>query len=131
VFRDQRTNIVGMLLVKTLLSHNPAEKIPIRTVELSPIPRFPANHSLFSIFHEFKLGKSHMGVVIEKIMGRDEPIGVVTLEDLIEELIQLEIADETDEVPTKSNAMHLLSLCRFGHSTRRNETRSRFYSKNI
>lgn len=87
--------------MKNLLSFNPDSKTPIRMIELSPIPRFSANHSLFSIFHEFKTGKSHMGLVVDKIDQRIQPIGIITFEDLIEELVQQEIADETDEVVTK------------------------------
>lgn len=98
VFKDERTNILGMLLVKSLLFVDPESNVCIKDLKLAPLPRFMADHSLFLIFHEFKLGKSHMGIVESVVDGQRRPIGVVTMEDLIEELIQQEIADETDEV---------------------------------
>lgn len=98
VFSGERTNIVGMILVKNLLTHDTDEKLKVKDLQLSPLPRFMADYSLFSIFHEFKLGKSHMGIVEMSQAGRRYPIGIITLEDLIEELIQQEIIDETDEV---------------------------------
>jgi CBS domain containing-hemolysin-like protein len=98
VFSGDRTNIVGMLLVKNLLSHNTDERMKVKDLKLSPLPRFLSDHSLFSVMHEFKLGKSHLGVVESIIDGQQVPIGIITFEDLIEELLQQEIIDETDEV---------------------------------
>lgn len=87
-----------MILVKNLLSITSTIGIKVKDLKTSPIPRFLADHSLFSMLNEFKLGKSHMGIVEAYVNGRREPIGIVTLEDLIEELLQQEIVDETDEV---------------------------------
>lgn len=97
VFKGEKTNILGMLLVKNLLSLNFDKSVDVKDLKLSPLPRFSGDHSIFSIFHEFKMGKSHMGIVEMVINGRCVPVGILTLEDLIEELIQQEILDETDE----------------------------------
>jgi metal transporter CNNM len=97
VFKGDRTNILGMIMVKSLLEIDLKDRIFIKNLNLSTIPKFSSDHSLFSIFHEFKQGKSHMAIVESVNNGSREPIGIITLEDLIEELIQQEIIDETDE----------------------------------
>jgi CBS domain containing-hemolysin-like protein len=97
VFMGDRANILGMIMVKSLLEVDLTNKIFIKNLKLSNIPKFPIDHSPFSIFNEFKQGKSHLGLVESVIDGVRLPVGIVTLEDLIEELLQQEIIDETDE----------------------------------
>lgn len=97
VFRGDRENIVGMIMVKNLLDVDLLENIRVKNLKLSVIPKFLHDHSLFATFNEFKQGKSHMGIVESFIDGVRKPIGIVTMEDLIEELLQQEIVDETDE----------------------------------
>ena len=84
VFKGDRVNILGMIMVKNLLQLDLKETIFVKDLKLSNIPKFSLDHSLFSIFHEFKLGKSHMGIVESVIDGARQPIGIITLEDLIE-----------------------------------------------
>ena len=83
-----------MILVKNLLQVNPDVELRVRDMEISNLPRFTADFSLFSIFHIFKQGKSHMGIVESNVEGKTVPIGILTMEDLIEELIQHEILDK-------------------------------------
>lgn len=97
VFKGERTNILGMIMVKNLLEVDLTEKIMIKNLKLSNIPKFNVDHSPFSIFNEFKQGKSHLGLVESVVEGVRVPIGIVSLEDIIEELLQQEIIDETDE----------------------------------
>lgn len=97
VFKGERTNILGMIMVKNLLKVDFNNKVFVKELNLSNIPKFPLDHILFAAFHEFKQGRSHMGLVETVIGGVRQPIGIVTLEDLIEELLQQEISDETDE----------------------------------
>lgn len=97
VFKGDRENIIGMIMVKNLLEVEFFEKVIVKNLKLSNIPKFLHDHSLFATFNEFKQGRSHMGIVESIIDGVRKPIGIVTLEDLIEELLQQEIIDETDE----------------------------------
>ena len=97
VFKGDRENIVGMIMVKNLLEVDLTGKVFIKNLKLSIIPKFLQDHSLFTAFNEFKQGRSHMGIVESFVDGIRKPIGIVTLEDLIEELLQQEIIDETDE----------------------------------
>ena len=97
VFKGERTNILGMIMVKNLLEAELTDKSLIKDLKLSNIPKFNVDHSPFSIFNEFKQGKSHLGLVESVADGVRVPIGIVSLEDIIEELLQQEIIDETDE----------------------------------
>lgn len=63
------------------------------------------------LLDEFKKGKSHMSIVQSIRMGEGaDPVysvvGIVTLEDVIEEILKIEIVDETDVLskfsPTRS-----------------------------
>lgn len=62
-------------------------------------------------FNEFKQGKSHMAFVVrisEEQYEKDphyEVIGLVTLEDVLEEVMQTEIIDETDVLSESSNVV--------------------------
>ena len=62
---------------------------------------FCLNARLDEVLEFFKSGLSHLAVVIKVIdEGEGDPIyqavGILTLEDIIEEIIQSEIVDETD-----------------------------------
>ena len=47
------------------------------------------------MINQFQKGQSHMALVVEPT--KKVPVGVITLEDVIEEMIQEEIIDETDQ----------------------------------
>lgn len=107
VYTDERENITGVLYMKELAFVDPDD-----CTELSTIVKF-YKHQLEHVDDDLKLdsllelfiqGRSHM-VVVQKIIdpgdGRDAfrlNVGVATLEDVIEEIIQAEIVDETDVI---------------------------------
>ncbi|XP_027988448.1 metal transporter CNNM3 [Eptesicus fuscus] len=105
VYEEERSNIVDMLYLKDLAFVDPEDCTP-----LSTITRF-YNHPLHFVFNdtkldavleEFKRGKSHMAIV-QKVNneGEGDPfyevLGLVTLEDVIEEIIKSEILDESED----------------------------------
>ncbi|XP_023682200.2 metal transporter CNNM3 isoform X2 [Paramormyrops kingsleyae] len=104
VYEEERSNIVEILYVKDLALVDPEDCTPMST-----ITKF-YNHPLHFVFNdtkldamleEFKKGNSHMAIV-QKVNneGEGDPfyevLGLVTLEDVIEEIIKSEILDESD-----------------------------------
>ncbi|XP_066506904.1 metal transporter CNNM4 isoform X2 [Hoplias malabaricus] len=104
VYEDERSNIVDILYVKDLAFVDPDDCTTLKTVT-----KF-YNHPVHFVFHdtkldamleEFKKGKSHLAIV-QRVNneGEGDPfyevLGLVTLEDVIEEIIKSEILDESD-----------------------------------
>ncbi|KAJ8400070.1 hypothetical protein AAFF_G00401090 [Aldrovandia affinis] len=104
VYEEERSNIVEILYVKDLALVDPDDCTPMTT-----ITKF-YNHPLHFVFNdtkldamleEFKKGNSHLAIV-QKVNneGEGDPfyevLGLVTLEDVIEEIIKSEILDESD-----------------------------------
>ena len=93
---DNPNNFVGMLLVKILITYDPEDAKLVRDFALATLPETRAETSCLDIVNFFQEGKSHM-VLVSEFPGEDHgALGVVTLEDVIEELIGEEIIDESD-----------------------------------
>jgi metal transporter CNNM len=80
-------NFVGMLLVKMLITYDPEDARPVSEFALATLPETRAETSCLDIINFFQQGKSHM-VLVSEFPGENQgALGVVTLEDVIEELI--------------------------------------------
>lgn len=93
---NEPKNFIGMLLVRVLISYDPEDALPVSSFPLATLPETPPETSCLNILNYFQEGKSHMVVVSERPGDSDGGIGVLTLEDVIEELIGEEIVDESD-----------------------------------
>lgn len=93
---DNSRNFIGMLLVKILITYDPEDCKRVRDFALATLPETGPYTSCLDIINFFQEGKSHM-VLVSDYPGQDKgALGVVTLEDVIEELIGEEIIDESD-----------------------------------
>ncbi|KAJ5522805.1 hypothetical protein N7513_013378 [Penicillium frequentans] len=93
---ENPTNFVGMLLVKMLITYDPEDCKRVRDFALATLPETRPETSCLDIVNFFQEGKSHMVMVSEYPSEDRGALGVVTLEDVIEELIGEEIIDESD-----------------------------------
>ncbi|NXJ70047.1 CNNM1 protein, partial [Rostratula benghalensis] len=101
---DRRDNIVDLLFVKDLAFVDPDDCTPLQTVTRfyrRPLHCVFNDTRLDTLLEEFKKGKSHLAIVQRvNSEGEGDPfyevMGIVTLEDVIEEIIKSEILDETD-----------------------------------
>lgn len=101
---NNRNNIVAILFAKDLALVDPDNKVPVQniiTFYTHPRMFVSEDTTLDKALEEFKTGKSHMAIV-QRINNEGdgdpyyENTGIVTLEDVIEEIMQMEINDETD-----------------------------------
>ncbi|XP_019744579.1 metal transporter CNNM2 isoform X1 [Hippocampus comes] len=104
VFEGERSNIVDLLFVKDLAFVDPDDCTPLKTITKfysHPLHFVFNDTKLDAMLEEFKKGKSHLAIV-QRVNneGEGDPfyevLGIVTLEDIIEEIIKSEILDETD-----------------------------------
>lgn len=81
------TNFIGMLLVKILITYDPEDCMKVRDFALATLPETRPETSCLDIINFFQEGKSHMVLVSDSPGDDHGALGVVTLEDVIEELI--------------------------------------------
>ncbi|XP_012989530.2 metal transporter CNNM1 [Esox lucius] len=104
VYENERSNIVDILFVKDLAFVDPDDCTQLKTITQfykHPMHYVFSDTKLDVMLEEFKRGKSHLAIVHRvNSEGEGDPfyevLGIVTLEDVIEEIIKSEIVDETD-----------------------------------
>lgn len=92
VFSEHMDNVLGVLYVKDLLPY--LERKSFNWVSLIREPFFvPENKKLDDLLLEFQNKKNHLAIVVDEFGGTS---GIVTLEDVIEEIVG-DISDEFDD----------------------------------
>jgi putative hemolysin len=94
VYRDTLDKIVGILHVRDLFSAIANGGLRMIKVEelVRPAPMIPETKDLAAMLKEFRRTNQHMAIVVDEY---GEMEGIVTLEDLLEEIVG-EIEDEFD-----------------------------------
>lgn len=92
VYHESIDNIIGVLYSKDLLAH--LNKKTFKWQKLVRAPFFvPENKKLDDLLSEFREKKNHLAIVVDEYGGTS---GIVTLEDVIEEIVG-DINDEFDD----------------------------------
>jgi len=92
VFKDNIDHVTGVLYVKDLLPY--LNQSAFSWVQLKREPYFvPENKKLDDLLKEFQDMKNHLAIVVDEYGGTS---GLVTLEDIIEEIVG-DISDEFDD----------------------------------
>lgn len=104
VYRGSKNNVIGLLFAKDLLLMRTDERISVldvcRFYTRMPLTVY-GETKLIVVLQEFRTGKSHLALVrqVTQVGAGDpvyETVGIVTLEDVIEELLRANIEDEYD-----------------------------------
>ncbi len=93
VFREREDNIVGVLNIKSLINLQEGRKV-YDIYDRHKISEVLEDDKLDDLLNSFIRKKSHIAFV-KNIHGTF--LGIVTMEDVIEEIISKEIVDETDQ----------------------------------
>ncbi|KAK4782635.1 hypothetical protein SAY86_007009 [Trapa natans] len=72
VYYEQPTNIIGLILVKNLLTIHPEAEVPVKNVTIRKIPRVFESMPLYDILNEFQKGHSHMAIVVKEQKDPEE-----------------------------------------------------------
>ena len=92
IYSENRDNIKGILYIKDLLPH--LNKVDFRWQSLiRPAYFVPETKMIDDLLRDFQANKIHIAIVVDEFGGTS---GIVTLEDIIEEIVG-EIHDEYDD----------------------------------
>src|SRR4029077_17227705 len=98
ILNQQQTTCFGVLLMKDLVDVNFDDRaLPVQDLPLYPSQVVGSMTALDTLFRKFINGGAHLFPVEQG----DHIVGIVTIEDLLEEIVGHEIEDETDR--TKRN----------------------------
>lgn len=114
VYQDDTDNIIGILYVKDLfpyIKNNQLSKVNIRNIMRAPY-FVPETKNTDTLFKELQSTKNHVAILIDEYGGFS---GIVTIEDLIEEVMGniFDEYDESDEAIKKvdNNTYVVSGLC--------------------
>lgn len=99
VYKEKIDNVVGTVSLVDFVSHLPGYDLsaPVTDI-LRPALYVPETKKVHTLLREFRESHGQMAIVIDEYGGTS---GLVTLEDLLEEIVG-EIEDEYDEAPFES-----------------------------
>lgn len=93
VIDQNQDDVVGFVHLRDLMDHQPAARATTLADVVREVKRLPGSKNVLAALSEMRREGSHMAIVVDEYGGTD---GIVTLEDLIEEVIG-DIRDEYDQ----------------------------------
>src|SRR5262249_41556195 len=93
VYQESYDNVVGFVHIRDLLGPGAPPRTELVDVAVRPIKFLPISKTVLSALSEMRRERAHLAIVADEYGGT---AGIVTLEDLVEELI----GDITDEYDT-------------------------------
>ncbi|KAB2605275.1 DUF21 domain-containing protein [Pyrus ussuriensis x Pyrus communis] len=101
VYYENPKNIIGLLLVKSLLTVRAEAEIPVSAVSIRRMPRVPADMPLYDILNEFQKGSSHLAAVV-KSKGKSNLLAIPDIENFEDKLAKLK-SQPAASLPTKQD----------------------------
>ncbi|MGC6470790.1 MAG: CNNM domain-containing protein [Flavobacteriales bacterium] len=97
IYSKQNEKISGYVFLQDILEKISDEKNLNLSLELfkRDILTIPNTINIFNLFNQLLQKKEHIAIVVDEYGGLD---GIVTMEDIIETLVGLEIIDEKDQI---------------------------------
>jgi len=92
VYKDDKDNIIGILYTSDLLGNKNLNKT-IGHVVNKELFFVNENKKLNNVFNSFLKTRNHLFIVVNDF---NEVVGVISLEDILEEIVRSEIIDEND-----------------------------------
>jgi metal transporter CNNM len=133
IYINHRNNVVGILRMKQLLGVHPSDNLRLEDLHLELTNPFIVSEDMKAIdlLNEFRKGMSHMAFISNKLSkskiefhsigknsnnsrnensnNEESIIGIVTLEDIIEKMFNVDILDEEDYKKKKEKIKRELS----------------------
>src|SRR5262249_45061522 len=121
VYQESYDDVIGFVHVRDLLNPGLANKEMLVGEVVRPVERLPISKRVLPALSEMRRNRSHLAIVVDEYGGT---AGIVTLEDLVEELIG-DIQDEYDTEEGSPRRLHggqvevdgLLNLDEFAEQT--------------